>query len=96
MVGRSTQGVHLMGVGPGESVASISCFDVGQVSGKTEQRITKKAAAESKGNGKPPAKGVEKAPASKAAKPVAKSGGKAPSKGTKPVEKSPPKGRRRP
>ena len=31
-VGRSAQGVHLMGVAPGDSVASISVFDVGQVS----------------------------------------------------------------
>ena len=56
-VGRSTQGVHLMGVSPGDSVASISVFDVGQVSGKTPQRGAKKTpVAAKKGSGKTPAK----------------------------------------
>jgi len=63
-VGRSTQGVHLMGVGPGDAVASISCFDVGTVSGKTEKRGDhKKAETEPKPEGKKlPAKAVGKAP----------------------------------
>ncbi|MGD0765460.1 MAG: DNA gyrase subunit A [Dehalococcoidia bacterium] len=37
-VGRAAQGVRLMGVTPGEAVASISCFDVGQVPSKSVQR----------------------------------------------------------
>ena len=69
-VGRSTQGVHLMGVGPGDSVASISVFDVGQVSGKTPQSgAKKKAATEQKDEGKKPAaKAVDKAPSPKGKK----------------------------
>jgi DNA gyrase subunit A len=86
-VGRSAQGVHLMNVAPGDSVASISVFDVGQISGKTEQNGGKKptarreAAGEMKDQGKPPAKAAEKAPA-KDKKP-AKSSDKAPPKGRK-------------
>jgi DNA gyrase subunit A len=80
-VGRSTQGVHLMGVGPGDSVASISVFDVGQVSGKTQQGGgKKKAAAEEKDEGKKPAaKAAEKASPAKDKKPSTKAGDKAPS-----------------
>jgi len=51
-VGRSTQGVHLMGVSPGDSVASISCFDVGQVSGKTRQAGAAKKVAATKEDSK--------------------------------------------
>lgn len=63
-VGRGTQGVHLMGVGPGDLVASISVFDVGQAPDKGAQAGEgKKKAAELEkgGDGKsakgPPSKG---------------------------------------
>jgi DNA gyrase subunit A len=53
-VGRAAQGVRLIVVTPGESVASISCFDVGQVPSKSGQRgAAKKTPAEGDG-AKPP------------------------------------------
>ncbi len=67
-VGRGTQGVHLMGVGPGDLVASISVFEVGQAPNKGAPAEGKKKAAEpdKSGDGKS-AKGTKnaKAPPSK-------------------------------
>ncbi len=56
MVGRGTQGVHLMGVGPGDAVASISVFEVGQAHNKAGPAEAKKKAAETSkgGDGKSP------------------------------------------
>jgi DNA gyrase subunit A len=78
-VGRSTQGVHVLAVGPGDSVASIACFDVGQVSGKTAQRGAKQAAVEEKGDAKKAGARAQKAPPSKGTKPSAKAVEKKPS-----------------
>jgi DNA gyrase subunit A len=68
-VGRGTQGVHLMGVGPRDLVASISCFDVGQVPSKTSQHEPKKTASKAEDSGGKPA---AKAPAKSAKSPPAK------------------------
>ena len=51
MAGRASQGVTLMDVGPGESVASISCIDVGQVPAKARQRGGKKGTSPEGDNG---------------------------------------------
>jgi DNA gyrase subunit A len=83
-VGRSTQGVHLMGVGPGDSVASISCFDVGQVSGKTHQAGATKRGTETQKGDDPKASTKTMAKKGDAKKPPAKAAGKAaPTKGKK-------------
>ncbi len=50
LVGRSTQGVHLMNIAHRDAVASIACFDVGQPP-KARQTATKKEAS---GAGAPP------------------------------------------
>jgi DNA gyrase subunit A len=83
-VGRSTQGVHLMGVGPGDSVASISCFDVGQVSGKTRQAGAAKRGAETQEGDDRKASTKAMAKKGDAKTPPAKAAGKAaPTKGKK-------------
>ena len=75
LVGRSTQGVHLMDVAHRDSVASIACFDVGQPP-KARQTATKKEAS-SAGAAPPVKTAAQKAEGKKL--PVKKLGEKKPS-----------------
>ncbi len=80
MVGRSTQGVHLMDIAPGDAVASIACFDVGQPpkvrqaaqkDGERPDGAKKTSGARSAGSAVPKTEGKAAPPASRA-KPPAK------------------------
>jgi DNA gyrase subunit A len=49
-VGRATQGVHVMKVGPGDRVASLACIDLSKNSGNPAQNSAAGNGASANGN----------------------------------------------
>jgi hypothetical protein len=102
--GRATQGVTIMGVGPGDAVASISTIELVDEAAeepakkkKAGARTAKKTAGKAKGKAGPQAKAPAKertpAKAKTAAKPTAGAKDKATTKAKTPQAKAPAKGR---
>jgi DNA gyrase subunit A len=76
-VGRSTQGVHLMGIAPGDAVASIAVFDVGQPPKARQGKKDGAKKASEQTTGRPAAKGKAEATSKKPAEKKPAAGGPA-------------------